>query len=86
MRGRILKVPNLLDYILRQEPRRGVAGLADVSRDGCRWSDKGSYSAGILGQREAAVQDAHSCCSRAEVREEPLVNDRGSFSIGSVLA
>ena len=35
MRGRILEVPNLLDYTLLREPQRGVAGLADVGRDGC---------------------------------------------------
>jgi hypothetical protein len=44
--------------------------LADVDRDGCRWSDREGYSAGIPGQRE--------------VREGALVNDRGSFSIRSV--
>jgi len=35
MRGRILEVPNLLDYTLLWEPERGVAGLADVGRDRC---------------------------------------------------
>jgi len=44
MRGRILEVPNLLDYTLLWEPRRGVVGLADVGRDECRWSDRGSFS------------------------------------------
>jgi len=35
MRGRILEVPNLLDYTLLREPRKGVAGLANVGRDRC---------------------------------------------------
>jgi len=84
MRGRILEAPNLLDYTLLWEPRRGVAGLTDVSRDGCGWINRGSYSAGVLGQGETTVRDAQSCCSNAEVREGALVSDRGSFSIGSV--
>ena len=54
MRGRILEVPNLLDYTLLREPRRGVAGLADVGRDGCKWSGRECYSAGVTGQRKAS--------------------------------
>lgn len=49
-----LEVPNLLDYTLLREPRRGVAGLADVGRDGCRWSDRECYSAGVVEQCEAS--------------------------------
>jgi len=84
MRGRILEVPSLLDYTLLREPQRGVAILADVSRDGCGCSDRGSYSARFLGQREAVMRDAWSCCSSAEVREGALVSNRGSFSIMGV--
>jgi len=84
MRGKILKVPNLLDYTLLREPRRGVAGLADVSRDKCRWSNRGSYSAGVPIEREAAMRDAQNCCNSAEVREGALVSGKGSFSIESV--
>lgn len=67
MRGKILEVPNLLDYTLLREPRREVVGLADVGRDRCGWSDRGCYSARVLGQREATVRDAWSCCSSAKV-------------------
>jgi len=34
MKGRILEVPRLLDYTLLQEPRRGVAILADGATEG----------------------------------------------------
>ena len=54
--------------------------MADIGRDGCRCSD----SIGVPGQRVAAMQDAQSCCSSAEVRGGALVSDKGSFSIGSV--
>lgn len=76
MRGRILEVPNLLDYTLLWEPQRGVAVLADVSREGCRWSDRRSYNAGFPRQRDAVVRDARSCCNSVEFREGALVSDR----------
>ena len=84
MRGRILEVPNLLDYTLLREPRRGVEGLMNVGRDGCSWSDRECYSAGVPGQREAVMREAWSCCSSAEVREGALVSNRGSFNVESV--
>jgi len=49
MRGRIIELPNLLDYSLLQKPRRGVVELADIGRGGCEWSDRGSYNAGVPG-------------------------------------
>ena len=54
MRGRILELPNLLDYTLQRELRRGVAGLADVGRNECGWSGRERYSAGVPGQCEAS--------------------------------
>jgi len=54
MSGRILEVPNLLDYTLLWEPRRGVARLADVSRDKCGWSGRECYSVRFVGQHEAS--------------------------------
>ena len=54
MRGRILEVPSLLDYTVLREPRRRVAGLADVNRDGYGWSGKECYSAGVPRKREAS--------------------------------
>jgi len=36
-------------------------------------------------ERYATVQDAGSCCSKAEVRERALVSGRGSFNISGCL-
>lgn len=100
MRGRILEVPNLLDYTLLQERRRGVARLADVDRDECGWSGRECYSAGVLRQREASrlqqcerhgsvapVQDGTEKCATVQDAGSYCSNakvSRGSLSIGSV--
>ena len=51
MRGRILKVPMIQD-LATGALKSSSSG--DVSRDGCRWSDRGSYSVGFPGQCEAS--------------------------------
>ena len=81
MRGRILEVPNLLDYTLLWEPRRGVAGLANVGRDECDGATKSATvqesqdSARLAGcnsarwhESVAPVQDGTKRC--ATVRDE----------------
>ena len=71
MRGRILEVPSLLDKTLLQEPRRGVTGLADVGRDGCGWSSRESYSAGVpIQHRASRLQQCERHRSVASVKDD----------------
>ena len=64
MRVRILEVPSLLDYTLLREPRRGVAVLANVSRELETDADGAIEGATVQDSRDNAEANRMQQCEK----------------------